>query len=102
MSDAGLAPDEARAVAWCAAADVAAGVTTDDAGAAMRGWLSAAYRAAADAGVEVSSVDWFIPHQANQRILEGVAKRLGIDIDEVGETEAIRRIMAIQMDQGKA
>jgi 3-oxoacyl-[acyl-carrier-protein] synthase-3 len=35
--------------------------------------------AAQDAGVAMSDVDWFIPHQANQRILEGVAKRLGID-----------------------
>ena len=44
--------------------------------------------AAADAGVTVSSVDWFIPHQANQRILEGVAKRLGIDGDKVISTVA--------------
>ena len=45
--------------------------------------------AAADAGVEVSNVDWFIPHQANQRILEGVAKRLGIDETKVISTVAI-------------
>ncbi len=44
--------------------------------------------AAADAGIEVSSVDWFIPHQANQRILEGVAKRLGIDETKVISTVA--------------
>jgi len=44
--------------------------------------------AAADAGVEVADVDWFIPHQANQRILEGVAKRLGIDPDKVIATVA--------------
>jgi 3-oxoacyl-[acyl-carrier-protein] synthase-3 len=35
--------------------------------------------AAATAGVSLAEVDWFIPHQANQRILEGVARRLGID-----------------------
>jgi 3-oxoacyl-[acyl-carrier-protein] synthase-3 len=35
--------------------------------------------AAADAGIAVADVDWFIPHQANLRILEGVARRLGID-----------------------
>ncbi|HEY2178619.1 MAG TPA: beta-ketoacyl-ACP synthase III [Caulobacteraceae bacterium] len=35
--------------------------------------------AIAAAGVELADVDWFIPHQANQRILDGVAKRLGID-----------------------
>jgi len=39
--------------------------------------------AAADAGIAVSSVDWFIPHQANIRILEGVARRLGIDEHKV-------------------
>ena len=39
--------------------------------------------AAADAGIAVSSVDWFIPHQANIRILEGVARRLGIDEKKV-------------------
>ena len=44
--------------------------------------------AAADAGIEVPSVDWFIPHQANQRILEGVAKRLGIEESKVISTVA--------------
>src|SRR6202012_2214691 len=34
--------------------------------------------AAANAGVPMGDIDWFIPHQANQRILEGVARRLGI------------------------
>jgi len=51
--------------------------------------ISEAVRAAAeDAGVEVSTVDWFIPHQANQRILEGVARRLGIDESRVISTVA--------------
>jgi 3-oxoacyl-[acyl-carrier-protein] synthase-3 len=44
--------------------------------------------AAADAGVALSEVDWFIPHQANQRILEGVARRLGIDEARVISTVA--------------
>jgi len=44
--------------------------------------------AAADAGIAVSSVDWFIPHQANIRILEGVARRLGIDEKKVITTLA--------------
>ena len=35
--------------------------------------------AAKAADIDVADVDWFIPHQANQRILEGVARRLGID-----------------------
>jgi 3-oxoacyl-[acyl-carrier-protein] synthase-3 len=42
--------------------------------------------AAAHAGVEVKDVDWFIPHQANQRILAGVANRLGIDEHKVIQT----------------
>ncbi len=44
--------------------------------------------AAAAAGVEVSAVDWFVPHQANQRILAGVAARLGIDEHKVISTVA--------------
>ena len=30
------------------------------------------------AGLKPQDIDWFVPHQANQRILEGTAKRLGI------------------------
>jgi len=48
----------------------------------------AVHAAAADADVPVASVDWFIPHQANQRILEGVARRLGIDATKVISTVA--------------
>jgi 3-oxoacyl-[acyl-carrier-protein] synthase-3 len=44
--------------------------------------------AAKVAGVAVSEVDWFIPHQANQRILKGVADRLGIDENKVISTVA--------------
>lgn len=44
--------------------------------------------AAANAGVEIADVDWFIPHQANQRILNGVAHRLGIDETRVISTVA--------------
>ncbi|HEY5071917.1 MAG TPA: beta-ketoacyl-ACP synthase III [Caulobacteraceae bacterium] len=44
--------------------------------------------AAHSAGVTMAEVDWFIPHQANQRILEGVARRLGIDPDRVISTVA--------------
>lgn len=35
------------------------------------------------AGLQVSEVDWFIPHQANQRIIKGVGDRLGIDESKV-------------------
>ncbi len=51
--------------------------------------ISEAVRAAAtDANVELSDVDWFIPHQANQRILAGVAHRLGIEHERVISTVA--------------
>ena len=42
--------------------------------------------AAQAAGVAVADIDWFIPHQANQRILQGVANRLGLDEDKVVST----------------
>ncbi len=44
--------------------------------------------AAAAAKVELETVDWFIPHQANQRILQGVANRLGIEESRVISTVA--------------
>lgn len=44
--------------------------------------------AAAAAQVSIEAVDWFIPHQANQRILQGVAHRLGIDESRVISTVA--------------
>jgi len=34
----------------------------------------------------IADVDWFIPHQANERILHGVAKRLGLDEHKVIQT----------------
>ncbi len=44
--------------------------------------------AAKAADVAVADVDWFIPHQANQRILQGVAHRLGIEESKVISTVA--------------
>lgn len=34
-------------------------------------------------GIEVSDVDWFVPHQANSRIIKGVGDRLGLDEDKI-------------------
>lgn len=34
---------------------------------------------AQNCGIPIADIDWFVPHQANQRILDGVAKRLKID-----------------------
>ena len=37
----------------------------------------------AASGIEVSDVDWFVPHQANQRIIKGVGDRLGLDENKI-------------------
>ncbi len=39
-------------------------------------------------GVTLEDIDWFVPHQANQRILDGVARRLGISLDKIITTVA--------------
>lgn len=31
------------------------------------------------AGYQASDIDWFVPHQANKRILDGAARKLGLD-----------------------
>lgn len=40
----------------------------------------------ATTGVDHNEIDWFVPHQANQRILDGVAKRLSIDSAKIVST----------------
>ncbi len=37
----------------------------------------------AHAGLKPMDIDWFVPHQANRRILEGTAKKLGIPEDRI-------------------
>jgi 3-oxoacyl-[acyl-carrier-protein] synthase III len=44
--------------------------------------------ACAASNIEVSDVDWFVPHQANQRIIKGVGDRLGLDENKVITTVA--------------
>jgi 3-oxoacyl-[acyl-carrier-protein] synthase-3 len=39
--------------------------------------------ACARANISIDAVDWFVPHQANQRILDGVARKLGIPAEKV-------------------
>jgi len=58
----------------------------------ISGAIEAAARAA---GLAPADIDWFVPHQANQRILDGTARRLGISphkmistIAEHGNTSA--------------
>jgi len=39
--------------------------------------------------IAVADVDWFVPHQANQRIIKGVGDRLGLDENKVISTVAM-------------
>ncbi|MEM9014008.1 MAG: beta-ketoacyl-ACP synthase III [Pseudomonadota bacterium] len=41
-----------------------------------------------DAGLSVSDVDWFVPHQANERIIHGVVKKLNLRAEQVISTIA--------------
>ena len=41
-----------------------------------------------DTHLKPSDIDWVVPHQANRRILEGVAKKTGIDEDKIVMTLA--------------
>jgi len=45
--------------------------------------------AAQAAGITIPEIDWFVPHQANQRIIRGVGERLGLDEDKVISTVAM-------------
>ncbi|WP_353257108.1 beta-ketoacyl-ACP synthase III [Hyphomonas sp.] len=46
--------------------------------------ISAAIEAVLDeTGLTSADIDWFVPHQANKRILDGVAKKLNIPEDKV-------------------
>lgn len=36
-----------------------------------------------DAGIEADAIDWFVPHQANKRIIDASAKKLNISQDKV-------------------
>jgi 3-oxoacyl-[acyl-carrier-protein] synthase-3 len=40
----------------------------------------------AAAGVTAADIDWFVPHQANQRIIDASAEKLGIAADKVVKT----------------
>ncbi|WP_297803989.1 beta-ketoacyl-ACP synthase III [uncultured Brevundimonas sp.] len=49
--------------------------------------ISEAIVAASEAsGITIPEIDWFVPHQANQRIIRGVGERLGLDENRVVST----------------
>lgn len=33
-------------------------------------------------GMSIADVDWFVPHQANKRIIDGVAKKIGLPLEK--------------------
>jgi len=39
-----------------------------------------------EAGVEPSAIDWVVPHQANARILDATAKKLGLPVEKIVKT----------------
>ena len=52
--------------------------------------IAAAITASAEAAnIPLDQIDWFVPHQANQRILDGTARKLGIDANKVISTVAL-------------
>ncbi|MFM8302792.1 MAG: 3-oxoacyl-ACP synthase III family protein [Actinomycetota bacterium] len=62
---------------------------------AVRAVVDSAQTALTAAGITAGDVDWFIPHQANLRIIEAAASRLGltpeqtiVNIDRFGNTSA--------------
>ena len=36
-----------------------------------------------EAGLSIAEIDWYIPHQANLRIIDGIQRKLGLDKDKV-------------------
>jgi len=53
---------------------------------AVKDISAAMIECAEGAGIPISEIDWFVPHQANQRILNGVARRLKLDPNQVIST----------------
>lgn len=71
---------------------------------------SAMEEVAEQAGINPADVDWFVPHQANKRIIMGVVKKLGLREDQVvsaiaqhGNTSAASIPLAYQLavDDGR-
>ena len=50
---------------------------------AVRALEEVALEVLGQASMKASELDWFIPHQANIRIMQAVAKRIGIDLEKV-------------------
>jgi 3-oxoacyl-[acyl-carrier-protein] synthase-3 len=48
-------------------------------------------------GIDKSELDWLIPHQANLRIIQATAKRLGLPMDKVIQTVQIHGNTAVDL-----
>jgi len=57
---------------------------------AVRSVPSVIEAALKQAGLEKEQVDWLVMHQANQRILDAAANRLGLPAERVSESESER------------
>ena len=44
---------------------------------------STAHRSMERAGITNSDIDWIVPHQANIRIIRGIARKMGVPLDQV-------------------
>jgi len=53
---------------------------------AVRVFEEVAYEVLEQAGLKVSDLDWFVPHQANIRIMEATARKLGLPVEKVIST----------------
>ena len=53
---------------------------------AVRVFEEVAYEVLDQAGMKVSDLDWFVPHQANIRIMEATARKLGLPVEKVIST----------------
>ena len=77
---------------------------------AVRGMADSVGRVLRAAGLAVNDIDCFIPHQANIRIIEAMAKRSGVPMDKVfvnveryGNTSAASNLIALHeaVQQGR-
>ncbi|MGH9640555.1 MAG: beta-ketoacyl-ACP synthase 3, partial [Bryobacteraceae bacterium] len=50
---------------------------------AVRAFIESAEKILAATGMTAADLDWFVPHQANLRIIEAVAKRLDLPMERV-------------------
>jgi len=53
---------------------------------AVRAFEEVAREVLDEAGLKVSDLDWFVPHQANYRIMESTAKKLGLPVEKIIST----------------